>query len=123
MMLALTLILLPINVSASENDSDIFYVNYKGVELTEDEYNYLVDNLGETFVMIGTSELIDQALADITSIEILEPNNNAMTLLDGDLYFMPLAVKQNNNGGYSFSISAFWHTNPDMRSFDVLGIN
>ena len=44
MMLALTLILLPINVSASENDSDIFYVNYKGVELTEDEHNYLVDN-------------------------------------------------------------------------------
>ena len=123
MILALTLILLPINVSAKVNDSDVFYVNYKGVEFTEAEYTYLVDNLGETFVMIGTSELINQALADITSIEILEPVNGTMTLLDGDLYFMPLAVKQNDNGGYAFLISAFWHTNPNTRSFDVLGMN
>ena len=71
--------------------------------------------------MLASEDLVNQALNDINSIEVLEPDGGIMPLADGELYFFPFGVKTGERK-YVFSIATSWTKMPSVRSFDVLGI-
>lgn len=120
--IAILLILIPtITVSAKETEEKI--TNNMGVEMTQEEYDYVKNTLGEVFVNNVDEEFITGALNN--EITKLEPDDKAIVYnsynpIDGFRYSISV-FSHDNAGKYAFLITGTWTKMPSMKSFDVLG--
>lgn len=113
-----TIALVPaIMVSAAENDE--IYKNELGVEMTIEDYNYLKDNLGESFAKYADEILINSALENVDNIKVMSLIKPRETIV-GDLTYDISIFENTPKGYYNFLVWADWSKAPTVKSFDVL---
>jgi hypothetical protein len=145
----ITLLICPLFVSASEIDSR--YINYYGVEMTNEEYNTLV-NLGfneneiyhmdlETFnankdldATLLTREdkyykTVYPAYGNSYSVEVTKEeynnSNSVKELLRGEqtIQYRHIVTTISANGSrYRYKISVTWSQIPSVKKYDIIGI-
>lgn len=114
-------IFIPAIVSAKEAEKTI--TNNMGVVMTQEEYDYIKNTLGEPFANNMDEEFITGALNN--EITKLEPDNKptpytAYEPITGLRYDISVFAS-GNTGKYAFLLLGSWTTLPSMKSFDVLG--
>ncbi len=117
-----------INVSALENETEIYYTNKNGVELTEKEYNFVKDFYNE-------ERLENMTARDYEWISDLDINNKEVEM---NVYFdipnnitrgtsvqtpaKKLAISKSCNSLFCTVVTAVtWLGNPSVKSYDVMG--
>ncbi len=118
LLLAITIMGISINTYAKDN---VFYTTPKGIELTEEEYNFLVNFYWEEYVDNMTLE----QYTDFINSDLLSRKLTTKELKDRSTsHSTPsknLKISAACSNNCTVSIVATWKVNPVIRSYDTIG--
>lgn len=121
MILAIAMMGISINTYAKE----VYYTTPNGIELTEAEYNFLVNFYWEEYVDNMTQEQYEEFTnSDLLSRKLIVKNNDQI----GQTRSQSHSTNSKNikiaaacSSTCVVSIVATWYVNPTIRSYDVIG--
>ena len=121
MILAIAMMGISINTYAKE----VYYTTPNGIELTEAEYNFLVNFYWEEYVDDMTQEQYEEfANSDLLSRKLIVNNNDQMgpsRSTSHSTYAKNIKISAACSSNCLVSIVATWYVNPAIRSYDVIG--
>lgn len=118
MILAIAMMGISINTYAKE----VYYTTPNGIELTEAEYNFLVNFYWEEYVDNMTQDQYEEfANSDLLSRKLIVKNNDQSRSQSHSTNSKNIKISAACSSTCLVSIVATWYTNPTIRSYDVIG--
>lgn len=123
-MLVLAIAIMGISINAYAKD--VYYTTPNGIELTEAEYNFLVNFYWEEYVDNMTQEQYEEfANSDLLSRKLIVKNSEDQMgpsrSQSHSTYAKNLKISAACSSNCTVSIVATWFVNPAIRSYDTIG--